>query len=283
MIAFSVLIPVYIKENPAFLRLALKSVLDDQTLKPNEMVIVEDGPLTEELTAVLDDFSARYPIIKRYKLPENRGMGAAMNFGLQKATCEWIARMDSDDIATPDRFAKQVAVLTKNPDIDVLGSAIEEFDKTMGDLGRYRVLAKTHEDLVKLMKFRSPINHMTVFYRRELALRAGGYWSNRHLEDYNLWYEMMKAGGKFYNIQESLVLVRVGNNMIGRRIGTEYFGYEKVLLKKFLHDKFITYYEYLVLTTGKFMLRLLPPQILGTFYSVFLRRSVLHPAEEPGA
>ena len=271
---FSVLIPVYAKENPAFLELSLRSILDEQTLLPNEVVIVEDGPITTELDAVLGGFEKRYPdIFRRYKLEKNQGMGIAMNYGLERASCEWVARMDSDDIAVPQRFERQLEFLSMNPTIDVLGSSIEEFEKEPGDLQRYRNLPETHDEIVELMKFRNPINHMTVFYRRELASKAGGYWLERYFEDYNLWYEMWKAGARLHNLQDNLVRVRIGNNMVGRRSGYGYFEIEKIFLRKLRKDGFITGVEYLYLTAVKFALRILPTPLLEQFYKHFLRKS----------
>lgn len=271
---FSVLIPVYVKENPVFLESSLRSILDDQTVRPNEVVIVEDGPVTNELDAVLSAFEKRYPeIFKRYKLEKNQGMGIAMNHGLERATREWVARMDSDDVAVPQRFERQLEFLKMNPTIDVLGSSIEEFEKEPGDLQRYRKLPETHEEIVKLMKFRNPINHMTVFYRRELAIKAGGYWLERYFEDYNLWYEMWKAGARLHNLQDNLVRVRIGNNMVKRRSGYGYFEIEKIFLRKFRKEGFITAKEYLYLTSVKFLLRILPTPLLEQFYKYFLRKS----------
>lgn len=271
---FSVLIPVYTKENPLFLELSLRSILDEQTVIPDEVVIVEDGPITTALKNVLNDFETRYTtIIKRYKLKKNQGMGVAMNYGLERATFEWIARMDSDDIAVPNRFELQLKFLNENPSIDVLGSSIEEFNIKPGDLRRVRSLPPENDEIISLMKYRNPLNHMTVFYRKDIAIRAGGYWLHRYFEDYNLWYEMWKIGAKFHNLNENLVLVRVGNNMVGRRSGYGYFNIEKILLRKFFTDRFVTAFQYRYLILLKFTLRVLPTSMLKTFYKYFLRKS----------
>ena len=271
---FSVLIPIYSKENSLFFNAALRSILDEQTVVPNEVLIVEDGPISKDLQNVLEDFQRRHAnLIRRFKLEQNQGMGIAMNYGLEHASFEWVARMDSDDIATPDRFEVQLKFLESNPAIDVLGSSIEEFDLQPGDLRRFRTLPQENGDIVRLMKFRNPINHMTVFFRKEVALRAGGYWSQRYNEDYNLWYEMQKISAKFHNLTKNLVHVRVGNNMVGRRSGYGYFEFEKILLKKFLNDRFITRFEYSYLFLIKFSLRILPTRLLEIFYKTFLRKS----------
>jgi glycosyltransferase involved in cell wall biosynthesis len=272
---FSVLIPVYIKENSSYFESALRSILDEQTIVPDEVIIVEDGPITEALGNVIGDFQTRHGnVIKRYKLEKNQGMGIAMNYGLARASFEWIARMDSDDIAVSDRFERQLKFLKSDPTIDVLGTSIEEFDRQPGDLRRFRALPQENDDIVRLMKLRNPINHMTVFFRKEVALRTGGYWSHKYNEDYNLWYEMQKIGAKFHNLSENLVHVRVGNDMVGRRSGYAYFEFERILLNKFLNDRFITRIEYSFLLLLKFSLRILPTKMLEMFYKFFLRKSV---------
>jgi glycosyltransferase involved in cell wall biosynthesis len=270
---FSVLVPVYIKENPNFLQAALVSILDNQTLPPDEVVIVEDGPLSSDLREVLDKFEKKYPSrIKRFALAENVGMGKAMNHGLKNARFDWIMRMDSDDISLPNRFEQQVNFLKANPSIDVLGTAIEEFKSKPGDLESRRELPFSHEAIIAFMRNRNPINHMTVAFRKNLALLAGGYWNERYFEDYNLWYEMYKAGATFQNLDECLVHVRIGNNMIARRSGYNYFIYEKLLLDKFLRDGFLKPYQYAGILATKFVLRVLPVKILELFYQTFLRK-----------
>jgi hypothetical protein len=109
-------------------------------------------------------------------------MGVAMNLGLNNVSCKWVARMDSDDIAVANRFETQLEFLKGHPEIDVLGSAIEEFDHTPGDLKHFRTLPEAHDEIIKLMKYRNPVNHMTVFFRSDIAIQAGGYWSNRYLK-----------------------------------------------------------------------------------------------------
>lgn len=271
---FTVLIPVYLKENPDFLNLSLRSITDEQTLLPDEILVVEDGPITKKLCEVLDYYENKYQsIFRRIRLDQNVGMGRAMNFGLQNASNKWIARMDSDDLARSYRFKIQTEYLENHNEIDVLGSSIEEFNISKGDLGLFRGLPLHHDEIIKMMKFRNPINHMTVFYKRDFAIRAGGYWDRRYFEDYNLWYEMSKQGAKFANLGEPLVDVRIGNNMISRRSGINYFRDERFLLKKLLKDKFISELTYSALISAKLVLRIVPSGLLRIFYKNFLRKT----------
>ncbi|MBB5439625.1 glycosyltransferase involved in cell wall biosynthesis [Pedobacter sp. AK017] len=271
VVNFSVLMPIYYKENPAYLKMSLDSILDNQTIRPKELIIVKDGALTPGLDNVLNDYYVRYPdIITLLKLKENMGMGYAMNFGLNRCSYEWVFRMDSDDIAIPTRFEKQLKVINSGK-YDVVGSSIEEFNHCAGDLKRFRIMPEGHEEIIRFMKVRNPINHMSVAFKKSVAIKAGGYWDKRYFEDYNLWYEMFKVNAKFYNIQDALVHARVGNNMVGRRSGYAYYKYEQQLLNKFLKDGFISSYKYRIILMIKFILRILPIPMLNWFYYCFLR------------
>lgn len=271
MMQFSVLIPVYSKENPENFDLALQSIFN-QTLIPNECVIVEDGPVTLEIKNILKKYTESHPsILKIYSLPINKGMGYAMDFGLHKCTHDWIARADSDDINKPNRFEIQLNFLKSNPNVDVLGSYIQEFVKSPGDIDQFRKVCLSHNDIVKQMKFRNPINHMTVFFRKSKAIAAGGYWHKRVLEDYNLWYKLYKHDAIFANIDVPLVDARIGNNMVGRRRGYQYFLHEMEMFSEMQKDGFINLYTF-VLTSGfRFILRLMPLNLLRVFYKKFLR------------
>ena len=269
---FSVVIPVYKNEISSYFNESLSSILCRQSLKPNEVIIIADGPLNEELYSVISTYELRYPdLIKSVYLEENMGMGYAMNVGLNCAKYDWIVRMDSDDIAVENRFEKQIKFLNENQEIDVLGSNIEEFLIRPGDYNHFRKLPSTHLDIIRKMKTRSPFNHMTVIFRKTLAQKAGGYWSLKYYEDYNLWYQMYKRGGTFANLSESLVHARVGNNMVARRKGNEYLRCEKVLYQQLLRDNFITKMEYILILNLKRILRSLPEKVLERVYRLFLR------------
>lgn len=270
---FSVLIPVYIKEKPIHFLEALESIVQ-QTLMPDEIVIVEDGPITPELHKILEIYINRYPgLFTIIQLKKNSGMGVAMNTGLHACKYEYIARMDSDDIAKKDRFEKQFSFLKKHPEIDVLGGNIEEFKYEPNDLKRVRQLPEHHSAIVEFTKQRSPVNHMTVVFKRSKAIAAGGYWSHRNLEDYNLWYEMLKIGCTFHNLPDILMDVRIGNNMAKRRHGYNYFTCEYSFFKKMLHEDFIDKELFFRNVFIRFFLRVLPLPFLQITYGLFLRKA----------
>ena len=172
-ISFSVLIPIYSKENPLFFQQALDSILN-QTLLPNEIVIVKDGPLTEDLDSILEKYVSEYQnLFNIVPLEKNVGLGEALKIGIKKCKFNIIARMDSDDIARNDRFEKQIKYLKVHNDIDVLGSWISEFEENPENIISYRQLPVDHDEIHKFGQFRCPINHMTVMYKKTAVLKAG--------------------------------------------------------------------------------------------------------------
>lgn len=229
---FSVLLSVYHKEHPDFLKLALESIWDKQTLKPLEIVIVKDGPLTPELDSEIDSFSAKAPV-KIVALEKNMGLGYALNEGLKHCSNEWVARMDSDDISFPERFEKQVNFLNLNPDIMLLSSNIMEFHTTTVNPSGERRVPATDLAIRAFAKKRNPMNHMAIIYNKQAVLDAGNYLPFTGYEDYFLWVRMLINGCKASNLQECLVYARTGNNMIARRQGLIFFKEELKLQRKF--------------------------------------------------
>lgn len=216
---FSVLMSVYKNDNPDFLRLSLESIYDKQTSKPDEIVVVFDGPLTEKLYDTLSDFrKGKEDIVFYYPQEINKGLGEALKIGTEKCTGDYIFRMDSDDISDEFRFEKQISYIKLHPEIDVLGSNITEFNDSIceNDL-RERICPINHEDIANMAKSRNPMNHVTVCIKKSSLLNCGGYESLQLLEDYYLWVKMIISGYKFANLNESLVFVRVGTDFANKR------------------------------------------------------------------
>lgn len=219
---FSVLISVYHRENPAYLDKALQSILG-QSLSPSEIILVKDGSLTPALDKVIINHQKAYDdLYKIIVLKRNLGLGKALNEGLKHCSYDWVARMDSDDIALPDRFEKQIAYLEKHSNVDILGSWICEFNVDPCICIKQRKVPSTHEQIVAFAKYRNPLNHMTVVFRKKAVLDAGGYMPMNGFEDYFLWMRMLMNGKKFANLPEVLVKARTGKGMISRRQGLGY-------------------------------------------------------------
>lgn len=215
---YSVLMSVYKNDDPTFLKIALESIYEQQTQKPDEIVVVFDGALTDNLYAVLNAFrSGKENIVCYYPQEVNRGLGEALRIGSEKCTGDYIFRMDSDDISAPDRFEKQIAYVEANSDIDVLGTDIAEFNHSIEEDMRVRACPKQHDDIVKMSKRRNPMNHVSVCVKRSALEKCGGYETLLLLEDYYLWIKMIVAGCKLENLNESLVYVRVGNGFNSKR------------------------------------------------------------------
>ncbi len=246
---FSLLLPVYSADSPAFLRRAFTSATAQQTRPPAEVVLVRDGPVPPQLDAVLAELAATSPVpVVRLDLPVNRGLAAALEEGLARCSHELVARMDADDVSLPRRFAVQLPLLDGELDsCDVVGSALEEFtggDDVDGGAGETTLAVRTppagHDAIAVRARFHSPFNHPTVVYRRSAVARAGGYRDLPLLEDYWLFTRMIASGAKAANVTEPLVRYRVGAGAYARRGGVRLLRSELVLQRHLLEDGFTT-------------------------------------------
>ena len=269
---FSVLMSVYNKENPEWFEQALDSIIVKQTVTPNEVVIVCDGELTPSLNSVLTKYKTKFPNILKIFRKEHGGLGKALNFGLPKCTHKLIARADTDDICKPNRFEKQLEVFEKNPDIDLVGSWIDEFDGNINNIISVRKLPETHAEIYDFGKFRCPVNHPTVMFRREAMETVGGYQHFYLFEDYYLWVRMLVNGAIFYNIQESLLWFRSSLDMYKRRGGLKYAIVEAKLQLLFLKLGYTTLFHTLKNIVIRFSVRVLPNKARSFIYKKFLRR-----------
>lgn len=267
---FSVLMSVYENDHPVYLREALTSIWAIQTLKPNQIVIVQDGPIPKSLQDVIENFTRLAPVTS-VVLPENSGLGVALSVGLKHCTSDYIARMDSDDISKKDRFKKQIDFLEKNPDIDVLGCFIEEFITTPESPLALRKVPEKNLQIREKLKIRNAVNHVTVMAKKSKILASGNYQAMLFFEDYYLWARMFLKQCTFHNLQESLVNVRIGKDMIGRRMGWGYIKKEINFFCKLHEIGFINRFEYLKAITLRVPLRLLPKKLLSEFYLKIIR------------
>lgn len=267
MLEFSVLTSIYIRANAQHYSECLQSIADQET-KPNEVVVVHDGPVSDDIIAVENEFEAILPL-KIIKLTNNLGLGLALNAGIEHCSNEWIARMDADDICTPDRFTKQIAFINENPGIDFVGSSIAEFEnENLNCITGYRNLPSSHPAIVSKSRFRNPMNHMTVMYRKSNLQKLGGYKSLILLEDYYLWIQALKHGYNFANIPEPLVFARVDQNWLRRRKGMRYLRNELILLSYMLKIKHITTMQFIINFITRSLLRLSPNVFLKTTYYI---------------
>ncbi len=267
---FSVLISVFYKEYPAFLRQALHSIWYEQTLKPTEIVLVKDGPLTKELDNVIEDAMREMPL-KTVILPTNQGLGVALNEGLKNCTYDIVARMDSDDIAMPNRFSIEFSYLENHPNVDVVGAWITEFEDDPSEELSKRKVPENHVDICHYAKSRCPINHPVVMFRKSAVEKAGGYQHCFLLEDYWLWVRMLIQGARFYNIPQSLLWFRTSPDMFRRRAGLRYVKSEVQFQYRLLKIGFISPLQYIKNISIRFCFRLIPNRLRMLLYKKFLR------------
>ena len=221
--AYSVLMSVYAKEVSRYFWLSIESMLN-QTVPPEEFVLVCDGPLTAELDDVIAGFQLANPdLFHVIRLPENKGLGIALQEGLLVCRNELVARMDADDIALPDRMEKQLAAMEAQGNPCIVGGQIAEFNDDPANIIGYRKVPITNEDIHRRAGFRCPVNHMTVLMRRSEVLAAGGYQHFPTYEDYHLWTRLLARGCRFYNVPDVCCNVRVDRDFYVRRGGWEYF------------------------------------------------------------
>lgn len=274
MTDFSVLMSVYKKENPSYMRDCLNSVFN-QTLQPTEVVLVEDGPLTQELYDLVSNFEKHHSRLKVVPLETNGGLGKALNEGLKHCSYDYVARMDTDDQCYPTRFEKQIKFLEEHPDIDVVGSLTTEF--TDDENGVKKILStkyfpETIEENERYSRKRCPVEHPAVIFKKQAVLKAGGYQHCLLFEDYHLWARMFVNGAKFYNIQEPLLYFRMTEDSFNRRGGLKYAMNELKALGMFRKIGFLSNRQYLFTILTRFPVRVMPHYIRKFIYNKFLRR-----------
>lgn len=269
---YSVLMSVYHKEKPEYLREAIESVLN-QTVKTDDFVIVCDGPLTNGLDDVIANFVTTFPgLFNIVRLPENVGLARALNKGIVKCKNNIVARMDSDDISAPNRMEEQLKAM-KEKDAHIVGSNITEFEGSLDNLGADRIVPETHEEIYEFAKKRTPFNHPSVMYKKDAVIDAGLYEDYRFFEDYNLWATMLYKGYKGYNIQETLLYMRAGQDMYKRRGGFKYVSYIIRFNKHLRKMGFISMKQYLFAITARSIVSIIPNKLRVLIYSKKLRNN----------
>lgn len=272
MVKYSVLMSVYKKEKPEYLIKSIDSMIN-QTVKPEEIVLVEDGVLTNDLYEVINKYRQNYPnLFKIISIEKNVGLGVALNKGLKACSNELVARMDTDDISLPTRCEKQLKTFQKHPELSILGSNIDEFSKDPTKIVSSRIVPSSHEDIIKFSKRRSPFNHPTVMYKKSHVLKSGGYKNYRRNQDYELFVRMLSQGYFAMNINESLLLFRANEDNIKRRKSWRKTKGDIAIRYDFLKQNHISCKDFLITSSG-FLISFLAPSWVFKFLSEnFLRK-----------
>ncbi len=269
---YSFLMSVYHKEKPEYLKLSIESMLE-QTCKPDEIIIVKDGPLTKELDDVIDFYySKNKKIFTIIPLEKNIGLGLALNEGLKVARNELVARMDSDDICKPNRCEEQLKVFKENKNLSICGSNIDEFNGDINNITGHRVVPEKSEEIYNFSKRRSAFNHPTVMYKKTEVLKNNGYSNLRRNQDVDLFGRMIFSGCEAYNIQDSLLWFRSDDDLAKRRKSWENSKSYINTIKKFWKMGFSSFSDYLVVLVGQTGMFLMPVKLQHLIYKKFLRK-----------
>lgn len=270
---FSVSMCVYGGDNPEWFRTAADSVLN-QTVPPDEVVLVVDGPVPQALDEVISSYE-QSDIFKVIRLAENQGHGNARRVGLENCSHLLVALMDADDISVPERFEKQLAKFIEIPELTIVGGDITEFVDRPENVVGIRSVMETDTEIREDMKKRCPLNQVTVMFRKDAVEAVGGYIDWFCEEDYYLWLRLYQNGAVFANIPECLVNVRVGKEMYQRRGGIKYFLSEAKLQKYMLGHRIIGVGTYAVNVAKRLIVQvLLPNRLRGWVFQKFARKSV---------
>lgn len=268
LVQFSVLMSVYYKDNPQWLKQAVESVLNN-TVKPNQIVLVVDGQIPNELEQILTQYQQHLDILR---LEKNSGLGIALQQGLLKCKYPLVARMDSDDISLPRRFELQLKEFENNPNLTIVGGYIQEFDSQTNEQTSIRKVPLEDNKIKQYVKTRSPFNHPSVMLKKDDILNVGNYQTFYQMEDYYLWARLVKANFQMKNIPEILLNFRTDKNMFARRGSYKYFKSNKEVSKQMLKMKIINYPYYLFNITVRFITQVLMPNNIRTlFYKKVLR------------
>lgn len=265
---YSVLMSLYKKEHPEYLRLALDSMIN-QTVKPDEIVLVEDGPLTSELYAVVEEYKDQLHIVVN---ETNLGLGLALNEGLKACRNELVARMDTDDISKSDRCKKQLKRFEEKPELAIVGSHIDEFVGEKENVISQRKVPTTFDKIYNYAKKRSAFNHPAVMYRKSAVLAEGGYSDLKRNQDVDLFGRMLYAGHKAENIDEALLWFRSSDELAVRR---KSWGNTKsyiATIKKFWKMGYSSFFDYVMVAVAQTGMFILPVGLQNWVYKKFLRK-----------
>lgn len=270
---FSVLMPLWGKDDPVWVERAIRSATIDQQLQPDHLILTVDGPLPPALEQITERVEAgEFGPARVLRHRAHRGIAAALQDGLLAAPTELIARADADDLCRPERFARQIPVMASG-DLDVLGSAMQEFsDRINVGTGPWRLRPLTQERIEAYATQHCPFHHPTVVLRRSAVLAAGGYRDLALLEDYWLWERMLLAGARVANLPEALVDYRADEQLFRRRGGVRLLLSDLWLQRQMLLDRMIGPGRFAANVLQRVVYRLAPSPLRRLVYRLGVER-----------
>lgn len=268
---YSVLMSVYAKDNPEYLRLSIESMLN-QTVAPEQIVLVQDGPVPEDLEEIINHYCAQKDLFTICRLKKNGGLGNALNVGLQHCRNELVARMDADDISLPTRCEKELECFQREKELDICGCNIDEFYKTPDNVKTSRVVPSTHNEIKKFMRKRQAFNHPTVIYKKTKVLEVGGYEALKRKEDFDLFSKMLVNGCRAKNIDESLYLYRANEENYGRRKSWDNLKSAIFVYWRHLKRKGCSVLDFVIICGAEIVFFIVPYPVMKWLSDSFLRR-----------
>lgn len=218
--SYSVLMPLFYKDNPQWFEESLTSMLE-QSVAPAEIVIIHEYENGKLLNDVIDTARVKYPNTEIVDVLDDsligKGLGGVLAEGVNRCRYEYVARMDSDDISKGDRCEKQLAAFLAFPDLTIVGGWIDEFEDSIDNIISVRKVPETTVQIKKFSHVRNPFNHPAVMFKKEAVLAVGNYAALPRCEDYDLWVRMLADGQEALNLQESLVFYRTNEAQRQRR------------------------------------------------------------------
>lgn len=271
---YCVLMSVYYKETPEYLRQSIESMMK-QTISCDQFVLVEDGVLPSTLELIIDHYVKTYPeLFTIVRLKKNVGLGRALDEGLKACRFDLVARMDSDDISLPDRCEKLLELFRENSELSLAGTNIDEFYDDPANVISSRVVPSSYEKIRKFMRRRSPFNHPTVMFRKKDVIRCGGYGKMRYKQDFDLFARMINQNCYALNIDESLLLFRSNENNYERRKSWKYCkSYIEVEYENYKRG-YCSLIDLIVVWGGQMFFYLAPTPLMRMISDRFLRTRI---------
>ena len=271
---YSVLMSIYYKENPEFFKVSIESMLN-QTLKPEQIVIVKDGKLTEKLDAIINEYTSAHPsLFTIVSLDKNVGLGLALNEGLKVCRNELVARMDTDDISLPERCELQVQEFIKKDKLCIVGTMIDEFIDDPNIIVSSRIVPTNHEEILKFSKRRNPFSHPSVMYKKSAVLEVGGYKDYRRNQDMDLFVTMINNGCTSMNIDKSLLLFRDNEDHAKRRKSWSKCSSNITIPYKFWRQGYSDFNDFLFVMLSQVVIFVAPVWFVKWLSKKYLRKTV---------
>lgn len=262
---YSVLMTIYVKDNPDYVKLSIDSMLQ-QTIQTNDFVLICDGPLNKELDSILDFYDKNYKFFNIIRLPQNVGLGAALKEGVIHCKNTLIARMDDDDIAKPLRCELELMEFEKNENLDICGAYMNEFDINPDNPVRIKQVPVTHDEIKNFSKRRNPFNHSTVMFKKDRIISVGNYSSMRTNQDVDLWVRALNYGLQGYNIAQPLVDFRFDANTYARRKNLKNVKLMLKVWENFWKSKYCSLGDYIYVIVVQLAIYLMPNWLLRWSY-----------------